>query len=334
MPTNNSNNGQSPLSASQSSPAPVHAAMASNINAPQPPTSPSFSPKFSRSQKNILGGVIALTIIIGGAAAGSILVQRKTEAPKASSNLVDIALNAPSTANPGDSITVDVIITTTNTLSMTAADITFDYDTNVFTLDSISNGNVFQATPQQYATNEDSTQPLNGIELLNKPTQARFAVGAVCDQCYLGSPDSNHPEILECNSNITPQCYPKVVTNSTANNLLARATFTVKQNAPSGNTTINLANAQVAALSQDSNNAIGDVSAATVEIASNNSNPIQACDYNLNSDSAVNIIDVSMVAADFGKSASSSNYDFNSDGTVNIIDVSMVASYFGTSCAN
>ena len=58
---------------------------------------------------------------------------------------------------------------------------------------------------------------------------------------------------------------------------------------------------------------------------------LQASDVNV--DGAVNILDLTLVAANFGTTPAADqpfNIDVNRDGTVNILDLTLVASHFGS----
>ncbi|OGV96246.1 hypothetical protein A2W24_04055 [Microgenomates group bacterium RBG_16_45_19] len=225
-------------------------------------------PQISPLMKKAIYGYLGFfTIAMGTLIISHYITQSQELRRAASTDRVDLSINAPASVNVGQEFSVAIIVDRTNTLNVTAADIRLSITPpTAVTLTGITKGNYFAEPNMQVPPPSGNTMGWDtlGTQLYKDLPTMRYAIGALCDYCYLGpSPSPNTPpnNLAQCPAN--PQCYPKNTTGT-----LATYTFTANQSG-----TVNLSfvaydgtnGTQVAAVSSDVN-VSGDLTGDATEI--------------------------------------------------------------------
>jgi hypothetical protein len=175
-------------------------------------------PKIHPLMKKFIAGYLTIFTLLVGTLVGINLMGDSQDIRRgAISNGVVLDLVPSATSvNVDQTFTVNVQLTNRRTYSVSAADIRLTYPTNLLQLVSISKGNYFATSNMQRPAPTNTRGWDNvGMQLYSDPANARYALGALCDYCYLGSSSSTYPEIPACGT-ITPTCYPKTTTGTLA----------------------------------------------------------------------------------------------------------------------
>jgi len=277
-----------------------------NTKTPPPPLK-KFNSTPSPIFKKIITAYLGIFVLMMGIIIGTQLITMQSSQDirrQAIDNGVVLQLTAAtSDLEPGDSLTVYARITDPRNYDITAADLTFTHSSNL-TLNSIVKGDYFETPisemnypPNTDHANWDPSWDNIGTVLYNNTSQKRFALGALCDYCYLGEGETTPPlnSIPECGST-PPECYVK-----NTQGVIAVLTFNING---AGDAFINFdpQNTQIAALNHDDSvhdNALGNLEFTIAGSTSNCLADIVDNQGNLGADGYVNGADFDFLVNQF-----------------------------------
>jgi hypothetical protein len=181
-------------------------------------------PTMSRGMKKLITGYLVIFVLLIGTVSALQLMQKAGVGDlqrKASTSGIDLTLTPSKTSvAAGEQFTVTVFADPKGK-SMTAADLTINFDATRFTAVSFTKGTMFDTAATGYGGNQATTllydqTTSNGV-VNNTAGTARIAVGAVCDKCYLGTaPTPPIAGVVACGTSPAPKCYPKTTTGQLA----------------------------------------------------------------------------------------------------------------------
>lgn len=309
-------------------------------------------PKLNPLIRRFIAAYLSIfTLLVGTLVGLKLMGEGQDIRQSASTNNVDLSLNAPDSVARNQQFTVSVIVNNTNGRQVTAADIRLNYPANIIRLDSITKGNYF-ATNNMAAPAPTNTYGWDNVGMVLLQDAAttgvgRYALGALCDYCRLGTTCQNPanypnactilPLCTATSAGSNPTCYPK--TNGPSNpGTLATYTFTALT---AGTANLTLTGTEVAALNADTNVA-GDLVGDSVVVVSSVPSPSPtsgttptACNADFSNDGNVNMADYGIFRQNFAQNPPTvAATDLNGDGNVNMADYGLFRQYFGTSGCN
>lgn len=298
-------------------------------------------------KKAILGYLGFFVVAMGTLVVSHFIGQNQDLRRSASTDKVDLSLNAPTTIVQGQDFTVDVIVDRTNTRQVTAADIQLNVSpAGSVQLREITKGNYFATSNMQVPPAPGNGYDTVGTQLLNDRATRRLAVGALCDYCYIGAaPNPNTYNLVQCPAN--PQCYPKTTTGTLATyHFTALTPGTVTFSFVGNPSSTEPTGTQIAATNSDTN-VVGDLGTKNVTITSSTApsptpttgapsptpGVINACSADINQSGQVTITDYTILRNDYLRvPPQNPRSDINGDGTVNLTDYTILRSFYLATC--
>lgn len=315
-------------------------------SSPVSPIPPNPRPKTRHpsSIKSVLGIALLSVIIAGGLLFANKYIQNQTStAPKAAlSQTVDLRLErvGTDTIYPNGTFDVNVVINDTGTNNQKVAALDMSFTTQNLEITNFQAGNFFSTVGKHPANGPN----LTAIELKRDIATKRFALGAACDKCCVGSTctDPNNSQITyeACSPQAT--CYAKVANGQVV------ATLTVKALAAGqASLAFDSTKTQIAVLDGSATppqtSAHRNLTALNLNIGG--SGETTACElYNIapvgDLDQVINGSDIQQVANAWntqqGNAGFVPGYDFappgSPDGNIQGADIQQVANHWNTQC--